>query len=85
MTNIKCRNCLNLRNDWCEKVFDSPDPDRERDCQYFRRMTNGDYIRNQDNEGLASIIAELQSMCLLTQRADSREQVLEYLNREVKE
>ena len=33
--NVVCKKCNNLVNDWCEKVIDSPDPDMQRDCQYF--------------------------------------------------
>lgn len=35
MRNIRCRDCEEYRNEWCEKVVDSPCPDMERDCQYF--------------------------------------------------
>lgn len=49
MKNIRCRNCKNLRNNWCEKVIDSPDPDVVRDCQYFATMTNADRIRAMAN------------------------------------
>lgn len=36
MVNIKCADCAEYRNEWCEKVIDSPHPDMLRDCQYFR-------------------------------------------------
>ena len=35
MRDIKCADCDNHRNEWCEKVIDSPYPDMLRDCQYF--------------------------------------------------
>lgn len=35
MRNIKCSDCAEYRNEWCEKVIDSPHPDILRDCQYF--------------------------------------------------
>ena len=35
MRNIKCADCAEYRNEWCEKVIDSPHPDMLRDCQYF--------------------------------------------------
>ena len=35
MKNIKCSECEEYRNDWCEKVIDSPHPDIVRDCQYY--------------------------------------------------
>lgn len=35
MRNVKCSYCEEYRNEWCEKVVDSPHPDILRDCQYF--------------------------------------------------
>lgn len=35
MRDITCKHCANLRNGWCEKVMDSPDPERVRDCAYY--------------------------------------------------
>ena len=46
MKNIKCRNCFFYRNEWCEKIVDSPDPEEARDCNYFREMNNADRIRS---------------------------------------
>ena len=51
--NVVCKKCNNLVNDWCEKVIDSPDPDMQRDCQYFSEKTNADRIRNMTDEELA--------------------------------
>ena len=53
MKNIKCRNCFFYRNEWCEKIVDSPDPEEARDCNYFREMTNADRIRSMTDEELA--------------------------------
>ena len=52
--NVVCKKCNNLVNDWCEKVIDSPDPDMQRDCQYFCEKTNADRIRAMNDEELAS-------------------------------
>ena len=49
----KCKICNNYKNDWCEKVVDSPDPDILRDCRYFSHMTNADRIRAMSDEELA--------------------------------
>ena len=49
----KCKICNNYKNDWCEKVVDSPDPDILRDCRYFSHMTNADRIRAMNDEELA--------------------------------
>ena len=56
MKNIKCRNCFFYRNEWCEKIVDSPDPEEARDCNYFREMTNADRIRAMTDEELADFL-----------------------------
>ena len=56
MKNIKCRNCFFYRNEWCEKIVDSPDPEEVRDCAYFREMTNADKIRSMSDEELAEFL-----------------------------
>ena len=55
MKNIKCRNCFFYRNEWCEKIIDSPDPEEARDCNYFREMTNADRIRSMSDKELVRI------------------------------
>ena len=55
--NVVCKKCINLVNDWCEKVIDSPDPDMQRDCQYFCEKTNADCIRSMTDEELADFLA----------------------------
>ena len=59
MKNIKCRNCFFYRNEWCEKIVDSPDPEEARDCNYFREMTNADSIRAMTDEELAEFLIDL--------------------------
>ena len=59
MKNIKCRNCFFYRNEWCEKIVDSPDPEEARDCNYFREMTNADRIRAMNDEELAEFLIDL--------------------------
>ena len=56
MKNIKCRNCFFYRNEWCEKIVDSPDPEEVRDCNYFREMNNADRIRAMTDEELADFL-----------------------------
>ena len=51
--NVVCKKCNNLVNDWCEKVIDSPDPDMQRECQYFCEKTNADHIRSMSDEEMA--------------------------------
>ena len=55
--NVVCKKCINLVNDWCEKVIDSPDQDMQRDCQHFREKTNADRIRAMSDEELAGFLA----------------------------
>ena len=57
--NVVCKKCKNLVNDWCEKVIDSPDPDMQRDCQYFCEKTNADRIRSMNDEELAMCLYEI--------------------------
>ena len=60
MKNIKCRSCFFYRNEWCEKIVDSPDPEEARDCNYFREMTNADRIRAMTDEELAEFIKHIK-------------------------
>ena len=57
--NVVCKKCNNLVNDWCEKAIDSPDPDMQRDCQYFCEKTNADRIRSMSDEELAESIRSM--------------------------
>ena len=57
--NIVCKKCNNLVNGWCEKVIDSPDPDMQRDCQYFCEKTNADRIRSMSDDELAKFIDDI--------------------------
>ena len=59
MKNIKCRSCFFYRNEWCEKIVDSPDPEEARDCNYFREMTNADRIRAMTDEELSEFLIDL--------------------------
>lgn len=49
----KCKNCINLKNHWCDMVVDSPDENAERECCTYERMTNADKIRSMSDEELA--------------------------------
>ena len=55
----KCKNCVNLHNNWCEKVSDSPGENMERECVHFRHMTNADRIRAMNDEELAEFLIDL--------------------------
>lgn len=49
MRNIKCADCAEYRNEWCEKIIDSPYPDIIRDCQYWHeRKDMVEVIRCRD-------------------------------------
>lgn len=58
--NVMCKNCNNYRNDWCEIVLDSPDPDMVRDCRHFWLKTNADRIRSMSDEELARQFAQYE-------------------------
>ena len=59
----KCKNCVNLHNNWREKVSDSPCENMERECVHFRHMTNADRIRAMSDEELATFISEIADEC----------------------
>ena len=94
MKDVKCKLCINYKNEWCSKVFDSPVPDMLRDCQYFSHMTNADRIRKMTDEELAESFTEEYNggftfSCPVfvtdcTER-DCRECLLEWLKQRVSE
>lgn len=79
MKNIKCRNCFFYRNEWCEKIVDSPDPEEVRDCAYFREMTNADKIRSMTDEEMAKLL------CCTGWRMFEQKECLEWLQRPAEE
>lgn len=56
---MKCKNCVNLVEDWCDMKTDSPDPDMERECHWFAQKTNADNLRAMTDEELAEFINKL--------------------------
>ena len=58
----KCKNCINLKNHWCDMVADSPDENAERECCTYERMTNADKIRSMSDEELEVLINKIK-MC----------------------
>lgn len=107
---MKCKNCQNIYNlsdendvivgKWCPKISDSPDIERDRECEHYKPMTNADRIRNMTDEELAEWIhnishdneAEEPNVCIydLDQEKeivlyDSYGDLLEWLQAEVKE
>ena len=67
----KCKNCNNLYNlsddndvivgKWCPKVNDSPHVEIERECEYYKRMTQADRIRSMSDEELAEFLCKVKS------------------------
>jgi len=51
MTDVKCADCEEYRNEWCEKIIDSPHPDMLRDCPHW-------------HERMGANIGEQINMCL---------------------
>ena len=85
----KCKNCNNLYNlsneqdeivgKWCPKINDSPDEERERDCEHYKAMTNADKIRSMTDEELAELLNEkLQQISC----GDCKEILLKWLKSE---
>lgn len=58
MKNVQCKNCAQLKADWCDKKMDSPSIDLVRDCQYFRQKTNIDLIQSMDVDDLAQFMVD---------------------------
>lgn len=58
MRNVKCSDCDEYRNEWCEKVIDSPHPDMIRDCQYWHeRKDLVEVVRCKDCKYYKSVLA----------------------------
>lgn len=53
---MKCKNCKNLIDHWCEKVIDSPDEEMDRECKHYEVMSNADRIKNMSVEEMANFI-----------------------------
>lgn len=58
MKNVQCKNCAQLKADWCDKKMDSPSIDLVRDCQYFRQQTNMDLIQSMNIDELARFMVD---------------------------
>ena len=91
----KCKNCTNLYNmsnendeivgKWCPKTNDSPDVESERECEYYKRMTQADRIRSMSDEELADFIEMKQFFALANNGTDGEEYTLKWLQSEVDE
>lgn len=53
---MKCKNCKNLINGWCEKKIDSPVPETERKCGDYEAKTNYDRIKQMSIDEMAYTI-----------------------------
>ena len=67
---MKCKNCTRVyieydeeaqvsNGPWCDKIFDSPDMEEERDCMWYNPKTHGDMVRRMNDEELAEFIEEV--------------------------
>ena len=63
MKDIRCIDCANLVDDWCDKIKDSPDESISRECQYFRQNTNRDVLNQMDNHDLAVFLCNVFDDC----------------------
>lgn len=98
----KCKNCVRLyraydeKNEvvigkWCDKIFDCPDVEMERDCIFYKPKTNADRIRAMDDEELARFLHRIDhyshdgKMIVVLDGAelhDGQMEILEWLKRE---
>lgn len=53
---MKCGNCKNLRDGWCNILYDSPDPDIERECDSYKTRSNYDHIKQMSIDEMAYTI-----------------------------
>ena len=68
----KCKNCMNFKlvdekktkYRFCPCTMDSKDPDEERECAFYKHMTNGDRIRNMTDEELAELVSSGEWACI---------------------
>lgn len=57
---VKCINCKHLERDgWCGQTADSPYEHDERQCRFFKKCTNGDYIRRMTDEEMAKFLCNI--------------------------
>lgn len=62
---IMCINCKHLRrDDWCERIADSPHEYLDRRCDFFQTATKADIIRRMPEEELARFLCEITGPCL---------------------
>lgn len=54
---MKCNNCKHLRDGWCNILYDSPDPDIERECDSYKTRSNYDRIKQMSVEDMAKMLA----------------------------
>ena len=59
----KCKNCIFLKDYWCEQVVDSPDEEMERECVHFKKKTNAESIRAMSDEELAEFLGKFILAC----------------------
>ena len=63
MRNVKCRNCGNYKNEWCEPKCDSPCPDIERDCEFFKEVRNIDWLQTLSIDEAADLLSNHSYSC----------------------
>ena len=76
----KCKNCINLKNHWCDMVVDSPDENAERECCTYERMKNADKIRSMSDKELAEFLANFA-----WDNEPTKKETYEWLQTEVEE
>jgi len=63
MNTVRCINCVNYIQEWCEPVLDSPDPDINRCCDNFKQKTRFDYIKSMNIEEMSKCLVDMGWDC----------------------
>lgn len=83
---MKCGNCKNLMDGWCNILYDSPDPDLERECVSYKLMTNYDRIKQMSVEEMAEFISHFtDGYHTPAQNKRRRKDMIKWLEQEVEE
>lgn len=88
----KCKNCKHLSTmqnykkesyKWCSLIYDCPQEDIERCCDYYAPMTNADRIRNMNDEELADFIINFDN--IFGEEYEGEQSCLAWLQKESEE
>ena len=83
---VKCKYCANFKKipDWCYQVEDSPDTERERECEHYVQRLNIDEIREMKCEDMAEFLL-LVRLSGLNMSKGEKDKILLWLNSPMEE